>query len=130
MRKGFDQALARALKTTRQILFVDYVKARPEDATVRWAGVGGADEQPFWQKPDWAPLEDEKKLQWLLNFIGRENRRYFVGLFTMIAEARWQQQLREMDETFLAKLEAGEEFDPPLPPHMTPDAIKKRRSKR
>ena len=130
MRKGFDQQLARALKTTRQILFVDYVKVRPEDAADTWGfPLDGAP----WLQPDWRDQPPDEKLKSLIYRVGPANLRLLVTLAEGMALAFGSDQMREQEDTILATAAEGR-YDspglPPLPLHMTPEAIKARRSKR
>jgi hypothetical protein len=123
MLKGFDRQLARALKTTRQMLFVDYARNPPESAPRHtWA------ETPApWNEPGFSALPSHMRLQSLMHLVGEETLHQVAELMLAIAKARMAEQQREFEDTILQYEDADNPALPELPPHLTPEAIRKRR---
>lgn len=91
MRKGFDDALALAMRTSKQVLFVDYVKIRPEDADALWA-VG---KHLPWQSPDWDRMSPQEQIQHLMPLLPDHALKDLVSMAVRFADSYQQKQFLE-----------------------------------
>jgi len=119
MRKGFDEALALALKTTRQTLFVDYIKVAPEEATSTWVVPG---ENMPWHDPSWRSKPAEERFARLAFFMGDAQVEWILFMMEQIAQGK---QVKQRQDFEAAAARLGETWAknpdiPPLPPQLRP----------
>lgn len=95
MLKGFDEMLATALETSRQILFHDWNKMSPSGAGVAWELP--ASRNP-WEAQGWAAIEPDAKLRVLLYHIGTgDDFQRWVDYAITLIDARETRGAREVE---------------------------------
>jgi hypothetical protein len=113
MRKGFDEALARALQTTKQNLFADYFRVLPQNAGARWV----MNPTPPWRQPDWDKLSAREQMVLLTEHVPDPPLRLAIDLLIWVAGLHYDFQDARREAHILRRPEFYKRSDlPPLPP--------------
>ena len=94
MLKGFDEALARALETSRHAVFLDWKKFAPDEVGIFWEEWMAA--QP-WDRKEWNDLPADARVRTVTRYLNAEQIELWIKHGTLLIDAAEMRETRAME---------------------------------